>query len=428
MTTGRGRARGIGPGDVARAAIVSVGTEVVGGDQVDTNAAWLARRVRALGVRPRLTLTVSDDLDELVDALGLALDRADVVVVGGGLGPTPDDRTRHAIATVSGRDLVRRPDLVAAIEARFASTDRRMPPSNLVQADLPDGAVAMPPVGTAPGFSLAIDGTDLHVLPGVPWELRTLFDRHVAEPVAARSGGRVELTRVVHVGGLGESDVAESLAQVEAAAVEDRVEVSYLATRGGIRVRFTAAGDDRSDVSARAGAAVDAAVGVLGAAVVGVDDQGLEVAVVRAMRDARLTVAVAESATGGLVLTRLTDVPGVSAVLRGGMVVYGTDTKVSLAGIDPALLEHHPPVSEPVTEALAVAVRERLGADVGVATTAVAGPDEQDGVPVGTAVWAVADAAGSAVWSRHLPGDRGAVRDRLASAAIEAVRRRLTGS
>ncbi|MBY5163502.1 CinA family nicotinamide mononucleotide deamidase-related protein [Salsipaludibacter albus] len=415
-------------GPSPRAAIVSVGTEIVGGDQVDTNAAWLARRLRSLGVRPRLTVAVSDDLDELVDGLELALARADVVVVGGGLGPTSDDRTREAVAQVTGRALSRRPELVEAIEDRFASFDRRMPPSNRVQADLPEGAVAMPPVGTAPGFSLSIDEVDLHVLPGVPWELRALFDRHVADPVAARSGGRRELTRVVHVAGLGESDVAEALADVEAAAVADHVEVAYLATRGGIRVRFTAAGHDRDDVAARAGAAVDAAVGVLGTAVVGLDHDGLEVAVVRALEAAGRTVAVAESATGGLVLTRLTDVPGVSAVLRGGAVVYATETKATVAGIDPALLDAHPAVSEPVTEALAVAVRARFGADLGVATTAVAGPDEQDGVAVGTAVWAVADEHGSAVWSRHLPGDRSAVRDRLASAAIDAIRRRLASS
>lgn len=419
-------APGGGAGGATRGAIVSVGTEIVGGDQVDTNAAWLAGRLRTLGVQPRLTLAVSDDLDELVDALQLAIERAEVVVVGGGLGPTPDDRTRQAIARVAGVALERRPELVALLEERFAAFDRLMPPSNLSQADVPHGAVAMPPVGTAPGFSLSVAGADLHVLPGVPWELQVLFDRHVADAVLARSGGRALVTHVLHVAG-GESDVAQAVAPVEEAAASEGVEVAYLARAGGIEVKFTAAGGDRAEVEQRARRWVAEAMAVLGPSVVGLDADGLEVVVVRALEVAGRTVAVAESATGGLVLARLTAVPGASAVLRGGMVVYATDSKTSVAGIDGRLLAAHPPVSEPVTEALAVAVRERFGADLGVATTGVAGPDGQDGVPVGTVVWAVADEAGSAVWSRHLPGDRAAIRDRLATAAIDAVRRRLAG-
>lgn len=408
-----------------RGAVVSVGAEVLGGDQVDTNAAWVARRLRTLGVAPRLTLAVSDALDELVDALHLAMDRADVVVVGGGLGPTSDDRTRQAVALAAGVDLERRDDLVAAIEAKWASFDREMPASNLVQADVPTGAVAMAPVGTAPGFSLRVGEVDLHVLPGPPWELQALFDRHVGPAVQERAGGRVLATRVVHVAGMGESDVAERLRAVEVDADAVGVDVAYLATRGAIMVKFAVEGTDHDAVAAASQRWVDATVRELGPSVVGIDDQGLEVALVAALATAGTTIAVAESATGGVVLARLTAVPGVSDVLRGGVVVYATDSKATVAGIDPLLLDAHPPVSEEVTEALAVAVRAQFGADLGVATTGVAGPDDQDGVPVGTVVWAVADADGSAVWSRHLPGDRETVRDRLASAALDAVRRRL---
>lgn len=408
-----------------RGAVVSVGTEVLGGDQVDTNAGWVARRLRTLGVAPRLTLAVSDDLDELVDALELAMARADVVVVGGGLGPTSDDRTRQAVARAAGVELERRDDLVEAIESRWAQLDRVMPPNNLVQADVPVGATAMPPVGTAPGFSLRIGDVDLYALPGPPWELQELFDAHVGPAVQERAGGHVLVTRVVHVAGLGESDVADRLDQVEADADAAGVDVAYLATRGAIMVKFAVEGDDREEVVESSQRWVDATVAELGASVVGVDDQGLEVGLAGALSAAGRTIAVAESATGGLVLSRLTAVPGVSDVLLGGLVVYATDSKSAVAGIDPAILADHPAVSREVTEALAVAVREQFGADLGVATTGVAGPDDQDGVPVGTVVWAVADAAGSAVWSRHLPGDRETVRDRLASAALDAVRRRL---
>ena len=412
-------------GSGLRAAIVSVGTEVVSGDQVDTNAAWVATRLRTLGARPVLVVAVGDGMEELVDALAIAAERADIVVVGGGLGPTPDDRTRDAVARFAGVDLHRREDVVAMIEDRFAGFGRTMPAVNARQADIPVDGVVMPPVGTAAGFSLEVGATTLHVLPGVPWELRRMFDEHVAPVVLARSGGRVLVTHVVHLAGLGESDVATALADVEDAAGADGVDIAYLATGRGIQVKLSASGGDQDVVEAVLAEHLDRVVSVLGPAVVGIDGDGLEVGVVAALRAAGLTIATAESATGGQVAARLTQVPGASQVVRGGVVVYATDTKVSLAGIDDAVLADHPPVSEAVTKALAIAVRERLGSDIGVATTASAGPTAQDGVPVGTAVWAVADATGARVWSRRLPGDRDDVRDRLSTAAIDAVRRHL---
>lgn len=407
------------------AAILSVGTEVAAGDQVDTNAAWLARRLATLGARPVLTIAVGDGLDELVDALEVVADRADVVVVGGGLGPTSDDRTRQAVARFAGVELERHDDLVETIAARFSSLGRGMPPSNADQGDIPVGARALPPVGTAPGFSLATDRATIHALPGVPWELHDMFDEWVAPSVLEAAGGRVLVTRAVHTSGIGESDLAERLADVEAGAAAAGLDVAYLATGRGVDVKFAGGGSDEVATTELVGQWVDRAVSELGPVVVGIDDDEMEVGVVRALETAGLTVAAAESATGGMVLARLTAVPGASAVVRGGMVVYATDTKVSFAGIDPGLLEAHPPVSEPVTRALAQVVRDRLGADIGVATTAVAGPSTQAGVPVGTIVWAVADARSSQVWSRHVNGDRTLVTARLATAAIDALRRRL---
>lgn len=408
-----------------RAAIVSVGTEVVGGDQVDTNAAWLAGRLRTLGARPVLTLAVGDQDAELVDALQVAVARADVVVVGGGLGPTNDDRTRDAIAVVADVELERREDLVAAIRARYAAGGRTMPASNARQGDIPRGGVPFPARGTAPGFSLDVGATTIHALPGVPWELRAMFDDHVADQVLRAAGGRVLVTRVVHTTGVGESDLAAALAQVERAAIGEGLDLAWLASGRGVQVKVSGAGTDHDAVVAGVDAVVDRVVEVVGSAVVGIDGAGLEVGVVRGLEVAGLTVATAESATGGLVAQRLTAVPGASAVVKGGLVVYGTATKVDVAGIDPALLEAHPPVSEPVTAALAVAARDRYDADIGVATTGVAGPASQDGVAVGTIVWAVADATRVEVWQRVVNGDRELVRDRLATAAIDAVRRRL---
>lgn len=406
--------------------ICSVGSELLSGDQVDSNAAWLAARLRELGATPTLTVAVRDHLDELVDGIRLLLDRCDGVVVGGGLGPTPDDLTREAVAAVAGVPLEHRDDLEEAIRQRFAEYQARMSANNLRQARVPVGAVAWPPVGTAPGFVVEVHGRPVWVLPGVPWELAQLFDAHVAPDVLARSGGEATVTRLVHVTGMGESHVSEALADVEVRAVAAGVEVAYVATRHEILVKLTARGPDRDAAFVAGQAWVDEVQQVLGMAVAGVDAASVEQAVHELLFATGSTVATAESATAGLVSARLAEVPGCSATLRGGAVVYGTDTKATVAGIDPGLLETHPPVSEEVTAALARAIRHPFGSDYGVATTGVAGPTAQDGVEVGTCFWAVAGPDDTVeVRGRMIPGDRATVRGRLATAALELLRRRL---
>ncbi len=409
-----------------RVGICSVGTELLTGDQVDSNATWLSARLRELGATPVLHLAVRDDRDEMVDALRLLLDRCDAVLVGGGLGPTPDDLTREAIAEVADVELEQRAELEEAIRQRFADMGARMSDNNLRQARVPAGAVAWAPVGTAPGFVLELDGRPIWALPGVPWEMKALFDEHVAPEVLERSGGRASVTRVVHVTGMGESQVSEALTDVEARAVDDGIEVAYLATGTEIQVKLTAHGQDRDDAWSSAQDWLDEVVEVLGLRVAGTDTSSVEEAVHELLLSAGATVAAAESATAGLVCSRLSEVPGSSDTFRGGAVVYATGTKAEVVGIDPALLDEHPAVSEPVTAALAEHIRELYGSDYGVATTASAGPVPQDGVEVGTCVWAVCGPDGRVdVTTRMIPGDRDAVRHRLASAAMEALRRRL---
>jgi nicotinamide-nucleotide amidase len=409
-----------------RVGVCSVGTELLTGDQVDTNAAWVSARLGELGATAGLHLAVGDDLDDMVAAMRWLLGRCDALVVGGGLGPTPDDLTREAVARLADVPLEHRDDLEAAIRDRFAAHGARMSDNNLRQARVPRGATPWPPAGTAPGFAVEVDGRPVWVLPGVPWELRRLFDAHVAPDVLARTGARATVTRVVHVTSMGESQVADALAAVEQRAGDDGVAFAYLATGSEIQVRVTASGDDREAAAGRAGRWVDEVVGVLGVAVAGTDGTTVEQAVHDLLRAAGATVAAAESATAGLVCSRLATVPGSSTTFRGGAVAYATDTKAAVVGIDPALLDTHAPVSRPVTTALARAVRERFAADYGVATTGVAGPSDQDGVPVGTCVWAVCGPDGEVdVMERVVPGDRDAVRGRLATAALETLRRRL---
>ena len=409
-----------------RIGVCSVGTELLTGDQVDTNAAWLSARLVELGAEPVLHVAVRDDLDEMVEALQWLLDHTDGLVIGGGLGPTPDDLTRDAVARLAGEDLEHRDDLEELIRQRFADLGARMSPNNLQQARVPVSATAWPPVGTAPGFAVQVDGHPVWVLPGVPWELQELFDQHVAPDVVAMTGGRVTVTRIVHVTGMGESQVSDRLADVERRATEAGMQVAYLATRSEIQVKVTTTGADRFEAWGNAQDWVDEIVQVLGMAVAGTDANAVEQAVHDLLLSAGATVAAAESATSGMLCQRLAEVPGSSETFRGGAVVYATGTKADVVGIDPALLDEHPAVSQPVTEALARRVRELYGADYGVATTGVAGPASQDGVEVGTCVWAVCGPDGRVdMKERVFPGDRATIKGRLATAAMEQLRRRL---
>lgn len=402
-------------------ALCSVGDELLAGEVVDTNAAWLAQWVGGLGLEVRTTVTVGDDLDAMVVLLRRLVDEHDVVLVGGGLGPTSDDRTREAVAAALDLELEHREELADAIAARFAAFGRRMPPSNLRQAEVPAGAAALHPVGTAPGFVVTDAAALVAALPGVPWELRAMAEQ--LEPhLLALPGIRPHVTRSLSVAGMGESSVAEALEPLERDLPDD-VALAFLAAGGQVRVKLTARGADRDEAAATVDPLVARARELLGEAVVAVDASSLEEVVVQQLASRGQTIAVAESATGGRVAARITAVPGSSQVLVGGVVVYTEHAKRVLAGVDADLLAAHGPVSREVTEALAVGVRERLGADLGLATTGVAGPGTQGGRDVGTMLWALATADGVRSWEQTVPGDRVTVQERLATNALEAVRR-----
>jgi nicotinamide-nucleotide amidase len=419
-----------------RAVLVSVGSEIVLGDLTDTNATWVSRRLAELGVDVVHHLAARDELGELVDALRFAAARAELVIVGGGLGPTVDDLTRDAVAALADVALERREDIEAAIAARFAELGRTMGPANRRQADVPVGARACLPVGTAPSFAVDVEvdadaavglpahRTTLIALPGVPWELHALWERFAADEIVARTGGGAIATRIVHVGGRGESEVSAIVEPL----LEGRTDVmlAFLAKAQGIQVRLTAHGTDPADASLAAQPAVDLVVAALGSDVIGVDDDDLDTVVVRSLAAAGRTVATAESAGAGALTARMGRVPGASAVLRGGAIVYATDAKRDVLGVDAALLDAHGPVSAEVTAALAAACRERFDADYGLAVTGVAGPTGVGQVAVGTVFWALAHPDGHVeTHTRMLNGDRASVVTRLGTAALDLLRRRL---
>jgi nicotinamide-nucleotide amidase len=418
----------LGPGGrPVRAAVLSVGSELLLGDLTDTNATWVSGRMRELGIDVLHHLAVRDDLDEFVDALRWLGERVHVVLIGGGLGPTADDLTRDAVAAAAGVDLEHREDLEEDIVQRFASMGMRMPPQNLRQARIPRGALVFEAVGTAPGFALTIPGppaTRVYAVPGVPWELQAMWDRDVAPELLTLAGAGATLTRVVHVVGRGESSVAEAVEPV--VADRDGVVLSFLAKSEEIQVRLTVTADDADTARANSQPLVDEVVAELGSCVAALDEESLEDVVVRLLGSTGTKLATAESATAGGISARLGRVPGASHGLLGGVAVYDTDAKTRLLGVPPELLDEHGPVSGPVTDALARAARERFGADWGLAVTGVAGPASQNGLPIGTCFWALTDPDGrTEVHDRRIPGDRGQVIARLGTAGLDLLRRRL---
>lgn len=408
-----------------RSAVVAVGDELLLGDIVNGNAAWLGAQLAAVGCPVVHSSMVGDTVERIVVALRRALEDADVVVLTGGLGPTVDDLTRDAVAVVAGAPLERQPSLEAELRERFAAYGYRdLPEAVMQQADVPRGATALDnPVGSAPGLRVEVGDKLVYAMPGPPHELAAVMAAVL--PELAQRSGSVVVTRTLHCGGLGESAVAE-LVQA-AIAVPDSVALAYLAGGAVVRVRLTTAAPTIEQADEVLGPLVDAAAAALGDTVFGRDEDSLPAVVVRTLQQAGATVAVAESLTAGLAGGALTEVPGSSAVFRGGVQVYATDLKSSLAGVPEQVLTEHGAVSPQTAEALAQGVRQRLDATYGLALTGVAGPGSQEGQPPGTLHVAVAGPYGVQVRSVRLPGDRQRVRLLAVTAGLDLLRRVLVG-
>ena len=411
-----------------RCEIVAVGTELLLGQIVDTNSAWLGEHLALAGIDRTHGQTVGDNLDRIVDALELALGRSDAVIVCGGLGPTQDDITRDAIARVMGVPLVEDEAVVERIFERFASRGRRMPANNMRQALVPEGATAIadPQPGTAPGLICPVGDKVIYAVPGVPYELQEIVTGAILPDLARRAGTvAVIRSRTLRTWGESESGLAERLAdhmlELDAAG-PGAPTLAFLASGiEGLKVRITVKADDE-DTAARLIEAEDKIVrDIIGDIVFGVDAETMEHAVGTLLEARGLTLAVAESLTGGLIASRLVEVPGASAWFRGGVVSYASDVKFSVLDVPEG-----PVVSPDAAAAMATGVRALLGADVGVGVTGVAGPDTLEGQPPGT-VWlgAVVGDAEPVTIRVHLPGDRQRVRQFSCITVLDMLRRLL---
>jgi nicotinamide-nucleotide amidase len=407
-----------------RCEVVAVGTELLLGQIVDTNSSWMGQQLALRGIEHLRQTKVGDNQGRIVEVLRDALGRADAVIVCGGLGPTQDDITREAIAEVMGVELVRHDELVAAIRDLFTRRGRAMPENNLRQADVPAGATPIEQrTGTAPGLICPVGDKVVYAVPGVPYEMREMLERAVLPDLERRAGVRqVFVSRTLRTWGESESRIAELLGpRIEALDVAGNPTLAFLASGiEGIKVRLTA----RADTAAEADALLDAEEAevraVLGSLVFSGRDEPMEAVVGRLLVEQGLSLAVAESVTGGLVASRIVDVPGSSEWFRGGVVAYDSQVKFDVLGVPEG-----PVVSEASALAMADGVRRLCGADVGLSTTGVAGPTEQEGHPPGT-VWlglAVGDDV-SAVQIR-LPGDRDRVRQMAVISLMDRLRHRL---
>jgi len=413
-----------------RVEVLAVGTELLLGQIVDTNSAWMGEQLALVGIDSHFHQSVGDNQARIVLALRTALARSDGVVVCGGLGPTHDDITRDAIAEVMNVPLVRDPEIVQRIAELFSLRGRDMPESNGRQADVPVGATPIPQqLGTAPGLICPVGHKVVYALPGVPYELVEMFNRAVLPDLRGRAEAAGETaviaSRVVRTWGMSESGLAELLApRIEALdATPGSPTIAFLASGiEGIKVRITAKAADADRARALLDAEEAEVCALVGEAVFGVDDTTMESAVAAQLARRGLTLGLAESLTGGLVASRLVGVPGASDWFRGSVVSYASDVKFRVLGVPEG-----PVVTEAAARAMAQGARRVLGADIGLALTGVAGPDEQEGVAPGTVIMGVAisgDEAESLVF--HLPGDRERVRQYAAISALDLLRRRLS--
>jgi len=405
--------------------VVAVGTELLLGQIVDTNSAWIGEQLAASGIASHHQVKVGDNLARIVDALRLALGRADAVIVCGGLGPTHDDITREAMASVMGVELVPDETVAARIREMFAARNRAMPDNNLRQALVPVGATVIPQTrGTAPGLICPVGDRVAYLVPGVPHEMEEMVGRAVLPDLRRRSGDpSVIVSRVLRTWGESESGLDQRLRPVidQLESSPGGVTLAFLASGWeGIKVRLTARGSSASDAAALLDP-VDASVrAVLGPIVFGVDDATMESVVLDLLRAQGLTLGLAESVTGGLVAGRLTDVPGASDVVRGSIVSYASEVKFDLLDVPPG-----PVVNEATAMAMAAGARRVLDASVGLGLTGVAGPAEQDGMPPGTLCVGLALGSEVSAVTLRLPGQRRQMRQMSVISALDLLRRRL---
>jgi nicotinamide-nucleotide amidase len=389
-----------GQRNINTAEIVTIGTEMLLGDLVDTNTAWLSSRLAPLGVGVYRHTTVGDNRERIIGALREAASRADLVITTGGLGPTSDDLTNECLGFVTGRGMVEYRKARAHVDEMFEKFGRRPTPNNYKQALFPEGTDLIPnPLGTAMGALLEADGTLFATLPGVPSEMKRMFEETLEPLIRARSDGSI---------------VSRTL---------------WLAGEGKVRLRITTRAATQSEAEEKIAPVEKEILSRLGDYYFGEDEETLESAVGRLLKERGATLALAESCTGGLLAKRLTDIAGSSAYFKEGLITYSNESKERWLGVPESMLLEHGAVSEPVARKMAEGVRKIAGADYGLSVTGIAGPDGgTEDKPVGLVFVGLSDAGATfaerldlSAWARS----REAIRERSANRAFDLLRLRI---
>ena len=409
-----------------KACILAIGSEMLTPFRVDTNSLIVTDRLNAIGYDVRLKAVVADDVDELTLVLEGALALADLIVVTGGLGPTEDDITREAVARVLGAPMDVDESIVDRIRERFAKRGMTMPDINRRQAMVPRGASVLPnPNGTAPGLWVERGHAAIVLLPGPPREMTPMLESVVRERLAPKTAGSGLFRRVLKITGRAESDVDAQVQPVYAKWVAQAVPISttILAVLGQIELHLTAHASSQAVADVALESAVQELQEVLGPALYSTDGRSLEAVVGGLLRERHLTIDVAESCTGGLLASRLTDVPGSSDYVDRGVVCYSNRAKTELADVPEALMLEHGAVSEPVAQAMAEGIRARAGTNVGIGITGIAGPGGgTPEKPVGTVAIAVVVDSDVRVRTFQFIGPRDMVKFQAAQSALNMTR------
>lgn len=411
-----------------KAEILAIGSELIHGEKLDTNSQWLCCALAEVGISTHYFTVVGDDMAELVGSLQVALNRADLIIIGGGLGPTQDDLTREALAALAGVPVVENATCLADLESFFARRNHQMPDRNRVQALIPQGAEPIHnPTGTAPGIWMDLSGHTLVCLPGVPRELKTMFQEQVLPRIRQRGWGQgVIVHRVINLFGLGESEVE---AQAQDLTARGRVpEVGITAHDATISFRLTGQGASEAEALQQLEPTLATIRERFGPLIVG-ETEGEDVphGLFQALRSTNATLAVAESCTGGLIASRLTAIAGASEIFPGSIVCYSNQAKQSLLDVPAELIEAHGAVSAEVAAAMAAGVRAKLGADYGLSVTGIAGPSGGTASkPVGLVYLGLADSKGHRQTRRLELGPeqpRSVIQSRAAKHAMNWLRR-----
>lgn len=411
-----------------QAAILSIGDELVLGQTVDTNSAYLSSQLASRGIMTLLHQTVADDMNAMVDMIQYASQRVELIIISGGVGPTDDDMTRQALANAMGVELVLDEDILPSIEIIFTRRGKPMPDRNKIQAYHPVGTTMIPNTcGTAPGIIAKLNNATIYVTPGVPSEMKKMWDLSILPEIQKLApSNRFIQTIKVNTFGRGESTIAQELG-----SILDRNNNPLLGTtvaEGIVSVRIRSEFESEAQTANELDLAIQKVTDKLGPIVYSTEDTSIQEVLINMLIQRKLTVATAESCTGGLIAKMLTDVAGCSRVVKGGWVTYANEMKMAELGVPEAMLIEHGAVSEPVALHMAKSAQQQADTDFALSVTGIAGPDGgSEDKPVGTVWMGIADRDGVTARKFMFLGTRNTIRDRTAKMACQILRFKLLG-